>query len=150
MAKIDINRHIKIVEKIPLVKNLSVYQLQQVLKAGNLETQPFGYTLFRQGDKSMGFYVLLSGELIVQDGNTEIATIKPVDIVGEMGMISNQPRSATIKVTKEATLINVPRMQFEVLLRNDVDMAARIFRNMLDSLIGKLLTANEKIKQGVI
>ncbi|MBT3211388.1 MAG: cyclic nucleotide-binding domain-containing protein [Planctomycetaceae bacterium] len=150
MAKIDINKHIKIVEKIPLVKTLSSYQLQQVLRCGNLGSEPFGYTLFRQGDKSLGFYILLSGELVVLDGNTEIGHIKPVDIVGEMGMISNQPRSATIKVTKEATLINVPKMQFDALLKGDVDLAARVFRNMLDSLIGKLLTANEKIKKGVI
>ena len=150
MAKIDINKHIKIVEKIPLVKTLSSYQLQQVLRCGNLGSEPFGYTLFRQGDKSIGFYILLSGELVVLDGNTEIGHIKPVDIVGEMGMISNQPRSATIKVTKEATLINVPKMQFDALLKGDVDLAARVFRNMLDSLIGKLLTANEKIKKGVI
>lgn len=150
MAKIDATRHIKIVEKIPLLKSLSLYQLQQILKAGNLETHPFGYTLFRQRDKSMGFYILLSGELVVQDENAEIARIEPVDIVGEIGMISSQPRSATIKITKEATLINVPKMQFEMLLKNDVDMAARIYRNMLDSLIAKLLTANEKIKKGVI
>ena len=150
MAKIDVTRHIKIVEKIPFVKNLSIRQIQQVLKAGNLETHPFGASLFRQGDKSLGFYILLSGELVVLDGNTEIGHIKPVDIVGEMGMISNQPRSATIKVTKEATLINVPKMQFDALLKGDVDLAARVFRNMLDSLIGKLLTANEKIKKGVI
>jgi CRP-like cAMP-binding protein len=150
MAKIDINKHIKIVEKIPLVKTLSSYQLQQVLRCGNLGSEPFGYTLFRQGDKSIGFYILLSGELVVLDGNTEIGHIKPVDIVGEMGMISNQPRSATIKVTKEATLINVPKMQFDALLKGDVDLAARVYRNMLDSLIGKLLTANEKIKKGVI
>ena len=150
MAKIDINKHIKIVEKIPLVKTLSSYQLQQVLRCGNLGSEPFGYTLFRQGDKSLGFYILLSGELVVLDGNTEIGHIKPVDIVGEMGMISNQPRSATIKVTKEATLINVPKMQFDALLKGDVDLAARVYRNMLDSLIGKLLTANEKIKKGVI
>ncbi|MBT4137586.1 MAG: cyclic nucleotide-binding domain-containing protein [Candidatus Latescibacteria bacterium] len=150
MAKIDVTRHIKIVEKIPFVKNLSIRQIQQVLKAGNLETHPFGASLFRQGDKSLGLYILLAGELVVQDGNTEIARVKPVDIVGEMGVVSNEPRSATIKVTQEATLISVSKMQFDVLLKNDVDMAARIFRNMLDSLIGKLRSTNEHIKSGVL
>ncbi|MFT5367563.1 MAG: CRP/FNR family cyclic AMP-dependent transcriptional regulator [Candidatus Latescibacterota bacterium] len=150
MAKIDVTRHLKIVEKIPFLKSLSVYQIQQLLKAGNIETHPFGHTLFRQGDRSVGLYILLVGELVVQDGKTEIARIKPADIVGEMGVVGNQPRSATVKVTQEATLIFVSKIQFDVLLKNDVDMAARVFRNMLDSLFAKLLTTNERIKTGVL
>jgi hypothetical protein len=55
MAKIDVTRHLKIVEKIPFLKSLSVHQIQQLLKAGNIETHPFEHTLFRQGDRSVGF-----------------------------------------------------------------------------------------------
>jgi CRP-like cAMP-binding protein len=150
MAKIDVTRHIKIVEKIPFLQNLSVRQIQQVLKAGNIETFPAETVLFHQGDRSVGLYILLIGELAVLDGTIEIARIKPVDTVGEMGVISSEPRSATVKVTQEATLISIGKVQFEVVLKNDVDMAARIFRNMLESLFVKLRTTNERIKSGVL
>jgi CRP/FNR family transcriptional regulator, cyclic AMP receptor protein len=86
----------------------------------------------------------------VLDEKTEIARIKPADIVGEMGVVGNQPRSATVKVTQDATLIFVSKVQFDVLLKNDVDMAARVFRNMLGSLFEKLRTTNERIKKGVL
>ncbi len=145
--KIDITRHLKIVEKIPFVRNLSMHQVQQVLKIGRLETHPVGHVLCRDGEKSNAMFILLSGELVVKDGQTQLARIVPVDIVGEMGVITNQPRCATIEVVKDVTLINVGKMQFDALLKQDVDMAARIYKNMLDSLSQKLRSNNNRLTQ---
>jgi len=53
MAKqVNLTRHLKIVEKIPFVKGLSLHQVQQVLKAGSLETMQAGQVLCRDGEKS--------------------------------------------------------------------------------------------------
>ena len=90
--QVNLTRHLKIVEKIPFVKGLSLHQVQQVLKAGSLETMQAGQVLCRDGEKSTAIYILLAGELVVKDGDTEFARIEPVDIVGEMGVVTNQPR----------------------------------------------------------
>ena len=143
--KVDLSRHFKAVEKIPLVRNLSMHQVQQVLKAGHLEMYPAEHVLCRYGENSTAMYILLAGELTVKDGSTELAVIQPVDIVGEMGVITNQPRSATIAVGQDATLISVRKMQLDVLLKSDVDMAARLYRNMLNSLSEKLRKNNQRL-----
>lgn len=145
--KIDVNRHLKIVEKIPFVRNLSMHQVQQVLHTGRLETFGVGHLLCKDGENSTAMFILLAGELAVKDGNTLLAKIEPVDIVGEMGVVTNQPRCATIEVTAPATVITVSKIQFDMLLKNDVDMAARIYKNMLDSLSKKLRTNNEKLAE---
>jgi len=145
--KIDVTRHIKIVEKIPFVRNLSMHQVQQVLHIGRLETHPVGHLLCKEGEKSHAMFILLAGELAVKDGHMHLAQIVPVDIVGEMGVITNQPRCATIEVVKDATLITVGKMQFDALLKQDVDMAARIYKNMLDSLSQKLRSNNERLSE---
>lgn len=145
--KIDVKRHIKIVEKIPFVKNLSMHQVQQVLQAGHLETYPEGHILCKDGEKSNAMYILLAGELAVKDGNTLLARVVPVDIVGEMGVITNQPRCATIVVVRDVTTIKVAKMQFDALLKQDVDMAARIYKNMLDSLSQKLRSNNDRLTE---
>jgi len=145
--KIDVTRHIKIVEKIPFVRNLSMHQVQQVLNIGRLETYPVGHVLCKDGEKSNAMFILLAGELAVKDGHMHLARVMPVDIVGEMGVITNQPRCATIEVVKDVTLISVGKMQFDALLKQDVDMAARIYKNMLDSLSQKLRTNNDRLSQ---
>ena len=145
--KIDVTRHIKIVEKIPFVHNLSMHQVQQVLHIGRLETHAVGHLLCKEGEKSNAMFILLAGELAVKDGHMHLAHIVPVDIVGEMGVVTNQPRCATIEVVKDATLITVGKMQFDALLKQDVDMAARIYKNMLDSLSQKLRSNNERLSE---
>jgi CRP-like cAMP-binding protein len=146
--KIDASRHTGIVQKIPLFAGLSLHQIQQVLKATNLEAHPAGHFLFHGGDKSTTLYILLSGKLIVKDGAAEVGEIKPVDLVGEMGIVTDSPRSASIEVIEEATLLSISKMRFDILMKNDVVMAALIYRNMLDSLSRKLRTTNDRHKVG--
>lgn len=147
--KLDLTRHLKIVEKIPFVRNLSMHQVQQVLNAGRLETCAAGHILCKNGENSTEMFILLAGELAVKDGSKLLATVEPVDIVGEMGVVTNQPRCATIEVTKDSTLIKVTKIQFDALLKQDVDMAARIYKNMLDSLSQKLRSNNERLAETV-
>ena len=143
----SISQHRKIVEKIPFVRGLSGSQIQKVLHAGQIVHFEVSRKLCQDGDKSTEMFILLTGELAVKDGKLELARVKPVEIVGEMGLITGQPRCATIEVVQEATLISIRKMHFDVLLKNDVDMASRIYKNMLDSLSNKLRVNNERIKK---
>ena len=135
----------KIVEKIPFFRRLSLHQVQQVLHAGQMMTYEEGQLLCKDGDKSTAMYILLAGELLIKDGDTELARIKPVDIVGEMGLITNEPRCATIEVANNATLLSIGKIQLEVLLKNDIDMALKVYKNMLHSLSQKLRKNNTRL-----
>lgn len=135
----------KIVEKIPFFRHLSAGQIQQLLHAGQMHTREAGEMLCRRNDKSTEIFLLLSGELAVKDGDTELARVTPVDIVGEMGVVTNQPRSASIEVWKSSTLLSISKIRFDAVLKKDVDMAAKIYRNMLESLSQKLRDANAQL-----
>ena len=104
-----------------------------------------GHVLCKDGDKSTSMFILLAGELAVKVGDEEIARVPPVDIVGEMGVVTNEPRCATIVVTQEATVMVIGKMQFDVLLKNDLDMAAKVYKNMLGSISRKLRENNARL-----
>ena len=132
----------KIIEKIPLFQGLSLRQVQGILQAGQVAKCSRGEVLCRDGDKSTEIFILLSGGLAVKNGNVELAAIKPVEIVGEMGAITGQPRCATVVVAEGSALIIISKIKFDVLLKNDVEMAAKIYKNMLNSLSQKLRDNN--------
>ena len=146
--KIDLSQRIGIIQKIPLFAGLSLDQIQQILKATNLEHFSPGHVLFKGGDKSTALYILLSGKLTVKDEDTEYGQIEPVDLVGEMGIVTDAVRSASVEVIQEATLLSVSKIRFDILMKNDIIMAAQIYRNMLDSIINKLRTTNERQSVG--
>ena len=138
------SEQIKIVEKIPFFRGLSLSQARQVIQAGQMAAYEKGYILFRGGDNSNALYILLAGELTVRDVDVEVARIRPVEIVGEMGLVTNQPRCATIEVTQNATVMMIGKLRFDLFMKNDVEMAARIYKNILDTLSQRLKANNDR------
>ena len=83
-----------------------------------------GEILFKEGSFSDCAYIIESGVLEVlkrDDTNEEIfvALLKRNDIVGEMGLIDGQPRSATVRAKRESTLTVITREQFQSLAQKN-------------------------------
>lgn len=81
-----------------------------------------GSILFRQGDASDSIYVLLTGRLDVvigkpEGGRQRIGEIRAGETVGELGMITRQPRSATIIATRDSELVQLRLSTFENLMK---------------------------------
>ncbi len=92
-------------------------------------------------------YILLSGELIVVTiEGIRVATILPVTTVGEMGVITGQPRSATVEVSKPSNIFVVNKRSFDNMLREDGDMRAMVYKNIIDVLAGKLNNDNVRLR----
>lgn len=99
----------------------SLDQKQLVKLSSRLDAvhYPPGAVIFRQGDPSDKFYIIINGEVEVvleHSGGQEIvsATMAPGQYFGELGLLNNQPRSATIRVTRagEAALMALDREVF--------------------------------------
>ena len=143
----DSAKELKIIEKIPLFQGLSLNQVHQLLTAGQMVNYQKNSILCKEGDKSTNMLILLAGELTIRRKNKALTSVTPVEIVGEMGLITGHPRSAQVEVTKDATLILVNKMKFEVILKRDAMVAAKIYRNMLATLCSRLQEANDRLDQ---
>jgi CRP-like cAMP-binding protein len=150
MAKSNVTANLKIAEKIPFFRGLSPHQVQQVLHAGQMISHEPGKRLCKNGENSREMFILLAGELVIKSETTDLAEIKPVEIVGEMGVVTNQPRSATIEVSQEATFLSITKIQFDILMKNDIDMAVKIYRNLLESLCQKLRDNNVRLSANTV
>ena len=124
---------------------MSLNQVRQLLETGLMENYDQNYVLCKEGDKSTDMFILLAGELAIKKGNVELARVQPVEIVGEMGLITGQPRSAMVETAKNTTLLLISKMKFDVALKKDADAAAKIYKNMLNSVCNKLRQANARL-----
>ena len=97
-------------EEVPLLSSLTAYERSKIADA--LETKTFapGSTIIREGDKGESFYILEAGNASVyknESGNNVIHTYQKGDYFGELALLDNKPRAATIIATggvKVATL----------------------------------------------
>ena len=129
-------------EKISLFNGLSPDHLRRLLSIGVRTTVKAGQVLCYKGAPSNDMYILLSGELTVctSDGRL-IATRGPVSIVGEIGVITGYPRSATVEAGKASEILTIEKQAFESLLA-DTDLASRIYYNFIQ--LATRTFANEK------
>ena len=80
-------------KKIPVFHALPPSQVRQLVSAGERRQLADGDILCRHDTPSDEMYILLSGELaVIPAEGMRVATIKPITSVGEMGVITGQPR----------------------------------------------------------
>ena len=134
----------QVLAKVPFFKGLTPDQIGKVL---GLSTAGF----YQPGDKiwvgdggdSNEMYILLSGELgVTTMQGKRVATIKPVTTVGELGLITPQPRSATVEAVQPSNIHVIPKQLFDELLNDDLEIKVKIYRNVIDVLYHKLVNEN--------
>ena len=138
---------IQVLRKIPIFKGLSPTQVKRILALCSHKSCKPGDIICQSGTASDEMYVLLSGEAaVVTPDGLKVATILPVTTVGEMGVITGQPRSATVEVTKPSAIFTIQKGQFDKVLKEEADMQAKVYRAIIDVLSAKLNNDNVRLR----
>ncbi len=116
------------------IEELMLYQTDVMLL-------PAGKPLFSEGDAGDSMYVLVSGTANVTLRGKVIENAKSGAILGEMAIIDNSPRSASVVAVDDCSLIAINASRFSALTREMPDFALHVMRAMADRLrrVGKLL-----------
>ncbi len=98
-----------------------------------------GEVLFRQGDPSDSLYAVVHGRLqaVIQRADGAPPLIKPIPrgtCVGEMGVLTDKPRSATVKAVRDSELIRLPKAEFSTLLDRSPQIAAALAKTLAERL----------------
>ena len=87
-----------------------------------------GQTIFSEGDRGYEFFVLVRGEVEVRSGNRLLETLGQNSIFGEMALIDDSPRSATVVAATDVTVAPIKEKQFLFLVRHTPFFALRVMR----------------------
>jgi CRP/FNR family cyclic AMP-dependent transcriptional regulator len=103
--------------------------------------------LCKAGDKSGSLWILLAGALVVFKGEIQLTTIHSVEIVGEMGLVTGLSRSATISAKQDVVLLEIQKLHLDKLMKDDIDLERKLYRNMLRSLCEKLRSTSSQLAE---
>lgn len=142
----DSKRTVSFLERVPLFQGLSARQLEPIARRMVERSYPEGAVIVSQGSGGEGFFVVVSGraETIRErsDGTRAIVNeFGPVDFFGELALLDDGLRTASVVATEATTCLLLTRWDFLAALREDVEMTililqelARRFRRALDAL----------------
>src|SRR4051812_38152818 len=77
-----------------------------------------GQVLFEKGAPGQQMFIVKSGELTIGEGNVVFETVKAGGLVGEMAMVDDSPRSATVKAATACELVAIDKRRFLVMLQH--------------------------------
>jgi len=98
-----------------------------------------GETIFREGDPSDFAYFIVSGTVEAQLANGRKIAMQPGEVFGEMGLVDQRPRSATVVATKYTVCAAYTEKELLASIREAPDEAMALIR----ALIARLREANK-------
>lgn len=107
-----------------------------------IELQP-GQVLFARGDEAHEAYVIISGTVEIVINDTVIDTATEGGIVGEMALIEDAPRSATVRAKDVTTVARIDENRFAFLVQQTPFFALKVMRIMSERLRHMLDAASE-------
>jgi CRP-like cAMP-binding protein len=136
-------------KQVELLGQLSLEELEAVAqRAQEAEYLP-GELIVREGDPGDRLYLLLEGEVRVVKGyetpnELPLGTMRAVDYFGEMAVLSDEPRAATILAACPARLLSLDGGSFRELILQHPEISFSIFR----VLTARLRAAESRLAGG--
>jgi CRP-like cAMP-binding protein len=112
---------------VEAVHRLSAQDLARLLPEFEVQTIAPGTTIIREGEPADAFYILDAGEVTVtsakEGAEQVVGVLRPGSYFGELGLLSGQPRAATVKVSGPADVVvlRTDKSGFEQLISGVAD-----------------------------
>ena len=141
----SLNLEVQTLQRVPMFANIEAARLKLLAFASERVSFSPGEILFHQGDDSDAAYVILKGKANVNlnsgDQQITVASIGDGSFVGEMGIISDTPRTATIEATEEIEALRITREVFINMIKEFPTMALEVMRE----LVSRIENTNAKL-----
>ncbi|HEY6605711.1 MAG TPA: cyclic nucleotide-binding domain-containing protein [Gaiellaceae bacterium] len=125
---------VKLISRVPLFEGCSGRELAQVASIAQHVELPEGAVLIREGEPGRDFFALVEGSVDVRKNGRRIATLGAGDFVGEIALLTNAPRTATVRARSPISALRLTRQGFSTLLDASPRMRAKVLKTLADRL----------------
>ncbi len=137
--------------RVALFSSLPNKELKGVAKSCREGTYSPGSVLISQGEKGLGLFMLLKGTVRITranspDGAEEVlGTAGAGEVIGELALLDDLPRSATVTAVDEVTVLSLPLWEFRRFLRRSLRNDPDVGLDLLAVLSRRLRKAEQRV-----
>jgi CRP-like cAMP-binding protein len=140
----------EILRSVPLFQELSPAELELIVALGRVVAYPKDMTLFKEGDRGEALYVVIEGAVrivksIPQSWDGTMAFLERGGCFGEMALVDDFPRSATVVAHEDCTVLFIGREAVIDLFQEQPVVGRKILWAFCRSLSLRLREASDRI-----
>ena len=121
--------------KIPMFSLITYDQLYNLALSTKIESFKAGVEIIKQGENADTLYILTSGEVKVIIDNKEITTLEDGDFFGEIAIMADTSRTATVKTTLECITLKLSRQIFKELIYDNPKIGIDVMKEITNRLL---------------
>lgn len=133
--------HEEFLARVPIFESCSPEQIASILSVAQEHTYAPGQIIVTQGTPGQAFYLITGGRVAIERDGQPLGAFGSGDFFGEMSLLDNAPRSATIRAIDETHCLMLSSWDFKSLLEKMPSIAIRL----LEVLSRRLRVADERL-----
>jgi CRP-like cAMP-binding protein len=128
------NAKVDLLANVPLFSGCSKRELQEIAGLADELDLPEGTAIIREGERGREFFVLVDGTVSVTRDGKRITTLGPGDWIGEIALVSDVPRTATVTTTSQSRVLVVTDRAFSGLIKRSPSIALKVLASVAERL----------------
>ena len=125
---------VELLQRVPLFEHFEKGDLERLARSFKERTFDAGSTVAGEGKTGAGFFVIESGEAAVSVRGSERGSLGPGDYFGEIALIDDGARSATITAVSDLRCYGLTSWEFRPLVESNASIAWKLLETMAKRL----------------
>lgn len=121
---------VEMLARVPLLGACSPAELHQIAELGSRSQVADGTEVVRQGEEGREFFMLLAGQARCHVDGALMSTFGPGDFFGEMALLKQRPRQATVVADGDLELLVLDGRDFDELVSSTPSVAMKLLQAM--------------------
>ena len=139
-SRMAADRKLEHLSQVQLFSSLNKKELGLISRAAEVVSVPAGTEIVREGTPGREFYLVLSGQAVVRRKGRKVATLGPGKYFGELALLDQGPRSASVVADTDMELVLIGQREFLGVL----DQVPAVAYKLLVSMATRLRDADTK------
>jgi len=119
---------------VPLFASLGKKHIETLAKTAADMTYKPGAVIVPEGEKGIGFFLVAEGEVVVEKAGKKVATLGAGQFFGEMALVDQQPRTATVKAVSQTRCLVLSPWEFWGSVGDDPEALRTLLRETVRRL----------------
>jgi CRP/FNR family transcriptional regulator, cyclic AMP receptor protein len=120
------NKKVELIRQVPLFSRCSRKELEAIASIADQIDLPEGKEIIREGERGREFFVLVEGSVDVRKGTRKLRTLKAGDFVGEVALVADIPRTASVTTAEPVHALVITESSFRRLLETSMQIQVKI------------------------